>query len=67
MSDETKKKKKKINYSEAWIEAQAIIWRNRKRLLLGIGLMLVSRAAGFVLPFSMKPIVDGVFLNKEVT
>jgi len=67
VSEETKKKKKKINYSEAWIEAQAIIWRNRHRLGLGIVLMLISRAAGFVLPLSMKPIVDGVFLEKDLT
>ncbi len=67
MSDEPKKKKKKINYSEAWIEAQAIIWRNRKRLGLGLALMLVSRAAGFVLPLSMKPIVDGLFLENDTS
>src|SRR5262245_6955671 len=67
MSDDAKKKKKKINYSEAWVEAQAIVWRNRHRLALGIGLMLVSRAAGFVLPLSLKPIVDGVFLEKDTT
>jgi subfamily B ATP-binding cassette protein MsbA len=66
VSEETKKKKKKINYSEAWIEAKDIIWRNRKRLLLGIGLMLVSRASGFVLPLSMKPLVDGVFQDKDL-
>ncbi len=67
MADDAKKKKKKINYSEAWIEARDIVWRNRHRLALGIGLMLISRAAGFVLPLSLKPVVDGVFLQKDMS
>ena len=59
MSDE--KKKKKVDYSRAWVEAKALIWSYRWRLLLGLGLMLISRAAGFVLPYSTKYLVDNVF------
>ncbi len=59
MADE--KKKKTIDYSRAWAEAKTLIWNNRMRLLLGLGLMLISRAAGFVLPYSTKYLVDDVF------
>ena len=59
MSDE--KKKKKVDYSRAWVEARALIWSYRWRLMLGLVLMLISRAAGFVLPYSTKYLVDNVF------
>lgn len=59
------KKKKKIDYSRAWVEAKSLIWNYRWRLLLGLALMLVSRAAGFVLPYSTKYLVDDVFGQKQ--
>src|SRR5689334_9465759 len=55
------KEKKKIDYSRAWAEAKILIWNYRWRLLLGLALMLISRAAGFVLPYSTKYLVDNVF------
>lgn len=55
------KEKKKIDYSRAWAEARILIWNYRWRLLLGLALMLISRAAGFVLPYSTKFLVDNVF------
>ena len=42
------KPKKKALTAGAWEEARALIWTHRKRLSLGLGLMLVSRLAGFV-------------------
>ena len=63
MSEE--KKKKKIDYSRAWAEAKVLVWDYRWRLLLGLGLMLISRAAGFVLPFSTKFLVEDVFGKGE--
>ena len=59
MSEE--KKKKKVNYSRAWREAKILIWSYRWRLILGLALMLISRGAGFVLPYSTKYLVDNVF------
>lgn len=59
MADE--KKKKKIDYSRAWVEAKLLIWNYRWRLTLGLVLMLISRAAGMVLPYSTKFLVDNVF------
>ncbi len=58
-------KKKKVNYSGAWAEARVLIWNYRWRLLFGSVLMLVSRAAGIVLPGSTKYLVDDVFGQKN--
>ncbi len=57
------KKKKKVDYSNAWAEARKLIWNARWRLLVGSMLMLVSRLAGMVLPASTKYIGDEVFTN----
>lgn len=54
-------KKKKVNYSGAWAEAKILIWNYRWRLIIGAILMVVSRAAGTVLPASTKYLVDDVF------
>ena len=59
------KKKKKVDYSRAWVEAKALIWNYRWRLTIGLVLMLISRAAGFVLPYSTKFLVDNVFGQKQ--
>ena len=53
-------KKKNVTASAAWREAQELIWAHRKRLGLGLGLMLVSRLAGLVLPASSKWLIDEV-------
>ena len=53
-------KKKKINYSEAWVEARALLWQYRHRLLLGGMLMIVNRLVGLILPASSKYVIDEV-------
>ena len=53
-------KKPRPNYSNAWREARALIWQHRGRLAIGLGLMLVSRLAGLVLPWSSRYIIDQV-------
>ena len=58
------KPKKKIT-AGAWAEARALIWIHRKRLALGLGLMLVSRMAGFVAPLSTKRLMDDVIAQKH--
>ncbi len=60
-TNETEKKKKKVNYASAWAEAKKVIWRARYRLAVGSILLLISRLAGMVLPASMKYIGDEVF------
>mgnify|MGYP003351141735 FL=1 len=56
-------KKKKVNYSNAWAEARVLMYAHRWQLTLGLTLMLVNRAAGFVLPASSKWLIDDVFTN----
>ena len=53
-------KKKSVSLSAAWREARSLVWAHRRRLLLGLGLMLVSRVAGLVLPASSKYLIDDV-------
>jgi subfamily B ATP-binding cassette protein MsbA len=52
--------KKGVSASAAWREARALLWAHRRRLALGLTLMLVSRVAGFVLPASSKYLIDDV-------
>ena len=52
--------KKKVSASAAWREARELIWSHRRRLGLGLALMLVSRLAGLVLPASSKWLIDEV-------
>jgi len=44
----------------AWEEARRLIWVHRKRLALGLGLMLINRLSGFVLPTTTKYLMDDV-------
>jgi ATP-binding cassette, subfamily B, putative efflux pump len=44
----------------AWEEARALIWAHRKRLALGLVLMIVNRLAGLVLPTTTKYLMDDV-------
>ncbi len=60
MADEKKPEKKKVNMSRAWAETRALMWRHRRSLTIGFGLMLVSRLTGLVLPASSKFLIDDV-------
>src|SRR5262245_49573913 len=55
-----KKKKKKVNLAGAWQEARALVWAHRRRLSIGLGLMLINRLAGLVLPATSKYLIDEV-------
>jgi ABC-type multidrug transport system fused ATPase/permease subunit len=52
--------KKKVNYANAWVETRALLHQYRGKLAIGLGLMLVSRIVGFVLPYSSKILIDEV-------
>jgi ABC-type multidrug transport system fused ATPase/permease subunit len=52
--------KKKVNYSNAWQEARALIAARSGRLALGLVLMLINRVAGLVLPATSKYLIDDV-------
>src|SRR4029450_9334002 len=53
-------KKKSVSLSAAWRGARSLVSAHRRRLMLGLGLMLVSRLAGLVLPASSKYLIDDV-------
>jgi ABC-type multidrug transport system fused ATPase/permease subunit len=51
---------KKAFTAGAWEEARGLIWAHRKRLMLGLILMIVNRLSGLVLPATTKYFVDDV-------
>ncbi|MGB8511024.1 MAG: hypothetical protein WCD76_21820, partial [Pyrinomonadaceae bacterium] len=61
MADE--KKKKRITLSQAWSDARDLVWAHRHRLALGMGLMIVNRLVGLVLPASSKYLIDEVVIK----
>jgi subfamily B ATP-binding cassette protein MsbA len=58
-------KKPRVTLQGAWRESRELIWRHRRRLGLGLGLMLVSRVAGLVLPASSKYLIDHVIVARQ--
>jgi ABC-type multidrug transport system fused ATPase/permease subunit len=56
--------KKKLS-AEAWEEARALIWKHRARLVLGLGLMVINRLAGLVLPWTTKFLMDDVIGQQQ--
>jgi subfamily B ATP-binding cassette protein MsbA len=53
-------------FASAWQEARGLIWARRGRLALGLVLMLVSRAAGLVLPATSKYLIDEVIAKHRI-
>ncbi|HXI64260.1 MAG TPA: ABC transporter ATP-binding protein [Gemmatimonadales bacterium] len=51
---------KKTITSGAWQEARSLVYAHRRRLGFGLGLLLINRVAGFVLPSSPKWVIDRV-------
>ena len=51
---------KKAMTAGAWEEARSLIWAHRNRLFVGLGLMLINRLSGFVLPTTTKYLMDDV-------
>ena len=58
--------KKRVSASAAWREARQLMWAHRRRLGLGLMLMLISRFAGLVLPASSKWLIDEVIGKNRV-
>jgi ABC-type multidrug transport system fused ATPase/permease subunit len=53
-------KRKMPRPSEAWREARELAWAHRKRLSIGLALILISQPLGFVMPYASKLLVDQV-------
>src|SRR5438105_3335962 len=47
-------------------DAGQLIWRARKRLLLGLPLMFINRIAGLVLPYTTKYLIDDVIVKRNI-
>jgi ABC-type multidrug transport system fused ATPase/permease subunit len=59
-ADTGTKPKKKLDATAVWREARALIVARRGRIAIGLGLMLINRLAGLVLPASSKYLIDDV-------
>ena len=64
MSDKSAKKNRSRT-PNAWREAREIMWRYRGRLAVGLGLMLLNRLAGLVIPGTSKFLIDDVIGNNR--
>ncbi len=53
-------RKPKYDTKRAWGEARALLWEHRRSVSLGFLLMLISRAASFVMPFTPRWLIDEV-------
>jgi len=60
MADTPTRPPKKTITPGAWQEARGLVYAHRRRLGVGLGLLLVNRVAGFVLPASPKLVIDRV-------
>jgi len=56
--------KKPLSLASTWREARRLMWTHRKKLALGMVLMVINRLSGFVLPGSSKVLIDEV-IGKE--
>jgi subfamily B ATP-binding cassette protein MsbA len=52
--------KRGINFKSSWAEAKTIMWSHRKRLAIGLVLVVINRSCGFVVPGSTTFLVDSI-------
>jgi subfamily B ATP-binding cassette protein MsbA len=52
--------KKKVDSAAAWREFRELLWMHRRRLAVGLSLMMISRLSGIVLPALSKYVIDDV-------
>ncbi|OGF18006.1 MAG: ABC transporter permease [Candidatus Eisenbacteria bacterium RBG_16_71_46] len=58
-------RKSRPNFSGVWPEVRRIAHAHRRRLALGLSLMLVSNLSGMVLPLTSKFLIDEVIGNQR--
>jgi ABC-type multidrug transport system fused ATPase/permease subunit len=54
-----------VREATAWDLARAVVWGQRKKLALGLTLLFVDRAAGFVIPIAPKILLDEVVAHRR--
>jgi ABC-type multidrug transport system fused ATPase/permease subunit len=52
--------KKPLDLAVVWREARDLVWAHRRRLSLGLTLLLINRLSGLVLPATSKYLIDDV-------
>ncbi len=57
--------KRPVRWSAVWRESRELLWARRRRLLLGLLLLVVSRLSGMVLPATTKVLIDQVIGQGE--
>src|SRR5512135_2842102 len=63
MADESAKKP--LSLPVVWREARDLVWTHRRRLSLGLALLLVNRLSGLVLPGTSKYLIDEVIAKNR--
>jgi ABC-type multidrug transport system fused ATPase/permease subunit len=59
-------KKRRLQLSDVTREARNLVWTHRRRLAIGAVLMIGNRAAGLVLPFLSRYVIDDVIGKQRV-
>jgi subfamily B ATP-binding cassette protein MsbA len=59
--------KTRVQFSDAWREARALVWEHRSRLWLGLMIMLINRVTGLVLPATSKFLIDEVITKRQTS
>ena len=54
------REKTKLQPARVWREAREIIWRHRRRVAIGLAIMVIGRLAGLVPPGASKFLIDNV-------
>jgi ABC-type multidrug transport system fused ATPase/permease subunit len=67
VAEETPKKRKldRARVKSLLHEAGGLVWKARRRLLLGLPLLLINRLSGIVVPWMMKFLIDDVFTKHQ--
>jgi subfamily B ATP-binding cassette protein MsbA len=55
----------RVRDATAWDLAREVVWGQRKKLVLGLTLLFVDRAAGFVIPIAPKILLDEVIAHRR--
>src|SRR4030095_12331205 len=61
----TPQPKKKVDRSAAWREARELVLIHRRRLTIGLSLMLISRLASMVAPLAPQFLIDDVVTKQR--
>jgi len=59
-------RRKNPSLNDVWRESRELIVQHRRQLGIGLVLLVISRAAGLVLPFTSKTLIDDVIGKRHV-